>query len=130
MGDNLSTIDLGSGRKATALSGGTSFFCALLDNGSVKCWGHNPNGELGLGDTNDRGDNSGEMGDSLPTVSLGSGRTAKGIYSGPSHTCAILDNDRVKCWGLNADGALGQGSTTTLGDGPGEMGDNLPFINL
>ena len=43
---------------------------------TLKCWGYNFYGQLGLGDTNDRGDQGGEMGDSLPSVDLGSGRTA------------------------------------------------------
>ena len=46
-------------------------FCVLLDNNSTKCWGKNTNGFLGLGDTLDRGDQPGEMGDNLPTVDLG-----------------------------------------------------------
>ena len=51
-------------------SGG--YTCALLDDKSLKCWGGNYNGQLGLGDTNNRGDASGEMGDNLPVVDLGS----------------------------------------------------------
>ena len=46
--------------------------CVLFDNGSVKCWGHNHRGVLGLGDTDHRGDDTGEMGDNLPYVDLGS----------------------------------------------------------
>ena len=74
--------------------------CVILDDDSVKCWGFLNNvGQLGLGDTTSRGDGSNEMGDNLPAVNLGTGRTAKAIATGSSHTCAVLNDDSVKCWG-------------------------------
>ena len=42
---------------------GSAHSCFMLDNGSVKCWGENSYGQLGLGDTINRGDNSSDMGD-------------------------------------------------------------------
>merc|ERR1712187_785124 len=104
--------------------------CAILDNDEVKCWGWNSDGELGYGDTSTRGDDSGQMGDSLAAIDLGTGRSAKALASGSHHTCAILDNDEVKCWGWNALGQLGYGDTSTRGDGSGEMGDSLAAIDL
>ena len=135
MGNSLDAIELGTGRTATAIAAGKYHNCAILDNSSIKCWGSNNAGQLGLGDTYNRGDldhNSGdsEMGDSLPVVDLGAGRTARGITAGDSHTCALLDNFSVKCWGKNESGQLGLGDNSTRGDGSGEMGDNLPVISL
>ena len=130
MGDTLATVDLGAGRTATALTAGDGFSCALLDNAAVKCWGSNTNGQLGLGNTAARGDGPGEMGDNLPTVDLGAGRTATAIAAGFAYACALLDNAAVKCWGLNSTGELGLGDTAKRGDEPGEMGDNLPAVNL
>lgn len=130
MGDSLAAISLGTGRTAKFVTSGQHFNCAILDNDTVKCWGRNQFGQLGQGDTTDRGDGAGEMGDSLPAVNLGTGRTAKAIRSFWTSTCAILDNDTVKCWGGNAKGELGQGNVTVLGDGAGEMGDSLPTVDL
>jgi len=130
MGDNLPAIDLGSGRTALAISAGSAHTCAVLDNSAVKCWGYNNNGQLGQGSTSNLGDGSGEMGDNLTAIDLGSGRTALAISAGSAHTCALLDNSAFKCWGQNDNGQLGQGSTSNLGDGSGEMGDNLTAIDL
>ena len=112
MGDSLPAIDLGSGRTATAITAGNQHTCAILDNASIKCWGANASGKLGIGDANNRGDESSEMGDTLPAVDLGSGRTAKVIVAGGSHTCTILDDSSIKCWGENDQGQLGLGNTT------------------
>jgi len=130
MGDNLAAIDLGSGRTATDITTGGEHTCALLDNASVKCWGSGGSGQLGYGNTNNIGDGSGEMGDNLTVVDLGTGRTATAISAGSSHTCALLDNSAVKCWGWYGFGSLGQGSTDNLGDGSSEMGDNLTAVDL
>ncbi len=130
MGDDLPPIALGTGRKAVAISAGSFFNCALLDNGSVKCWGRNINGQLGVGDSSARGDEPGEMGDNLPAVNLGAGRTAVAILRRQSPPCAVLDNGSVKCWGNNNSGQLGLGNTTARGGSPGSMGDNLPAVNL
>ena len=130
MGADLVTVDLGTGRTATAISAGNDHTCALLDDATVKCWGYNGGGQLGLGNTAPRGDGPGEMGDNLPPVDLGTGRTANAISAGDGYTCALLDNATVKCWGANNNGQLGLGNTAPRGDGPGEMGDNLPPVDL
>ncbi|MBI4083652.1 MAG: Ig-like domain-containing protein, partial [Candidatus Lambdaproteobacteria bacterium] len=130
MGDNLSVVDLGTGRTAVAIAAGEGHSCALLDTGQVKCWGYNGSGQLGLGDTDSRGDNSGEMGDSLPAVPLGSGRTATALAAGSHHTCVLLDTGQVKCWGNNDNGQLGLGDIQYRGDQAGEMGDALPAVDL
>ena len=109
---------------AALLVAGHHHTCALLPNELPQCWGWNEYGQLGLGDTSNRGD--GVMGDALPFVDLGSGRTAVALVAGSHHTCALLDNGLLKCWGRNDAGQLGLGDTSGRGGSSGEMGDALP----
>jgi alpha-tubulin suppressor-like RCC1 family protein len=130
MGDALVPVKLGTGRSAIQISAGNGFNCVVLDNHQVQCWGYNQDGELGIGDTTNRGATAGSMGDALPSVDLGTGHTALSVTSGDSFACAILDDHGVKCWGLNTAGQLGQGDTNNRGDRPGTMGDALPEVDL
>ena len=130
MGDTLAYTSLGTGRAAKQLAAGRDHTCVILDNDLVKCWGYNLFGQLGLNHTNNMGDNANEMGNSLPFVSLGTGRTAKQISAGWHHMCVILDNNLVKCWGQNTAAQLGLGDTLNRGDNANEMGDNLPYVNI
>jgi alpha-tubulin suppressor-like RCC1 family protein len=124
----LTGIDLGTGRTATAISAGKNHSCALLDNASVKCWGSNNFGQLGIDNSTNMGDHSGEMA-ALTGIDLGTGRTATAISAGDDHTCALLDNASVKCWGRNSYGQLGIDNDTRMGDDSGEMAV-LPSIDL
>ena len=47
MGDNLTAVDLGTGRTATAIAAGWYNTMVVLDNGTVKAWGFNSAGQLG-----------------------------------------------------------------------------------
>ena len=80
--------------------------CAILNDDTVKCWGLNDHGQLGYEDTENRGDGSNEMGNNLATVDLG--KTVKQLDAGEEHTCAILNDDTLKCWG-GMYGRLGYG---------------------
>jgi alpha-tubulin suppressor-like RCC1 family protein len=116
--DSVGPVAVGAGRTVTAIAAGSAHTCALLDNGTVRCWGFGANGRLGYGNTDTIGD------DELPTaagpVSLGEvggvPLTATAITAGNGHTCALLSNGAVRCWGFNLDGRLGLGHTDPIGD--------------
>lgn len=129
MGSNLAFLNLGTNKYPKEMALGDNHSCAILDDDTLKCWGLNSSGQLGYSDTTTRGSGANQMGDNLPTVNLGSGRTAKKVAVGPTNTCVILDNDSLKCWGLGTYGQNGYGNTTTLGDTTGEMAA-LGTVNL
>ncbi|MGB2297316.1 MAG: RCC1 domain-containing protein, partial [Poseidonia sp.] len=103
-------VDLGTGRTAIALDAGEYHTCAILDDGSVKCWGSDSYGQLGDGGTSHyTGVIASEP--SATPVDLGTGRTAVSVATGRYHSCAILDNGDLKCWGLDLAGSLGDGGS-------------------
>ncbi|MEC8107162.1 MAG: putative Ig domain-containing protein, partial [Candidatus Thermoplasmatota archaeon] len=102
-----SAIDLGTGRTAKAITGGETHFCAILDDNSIKCWGGGANGKLGTGST------SGQNTPTSTSGSFASGRYAVAIDAGYQHTCVILDNGDLTCWGSDSNGQLGNGATVT-----------------
>jgi len=131
MGNALPAVNVGSGHTAQAVAAGGRYACAVLDDATVKCWGDNPYGQLGIGDINPRGNAPSEMGDLLPTVdlALGGGRVRQ-IAASAVHNCVLIAPDVVKCWGNNQYGHLGLGDTRQRGDDPGEMGAALPEVEL
>ena len=77
--------------------------CAVLTDGTAACWGgQSTEGKLGNGGTT-----------STATPTLVSGLTGvRQISAGYYHTCAVLLDTTVKCWGRGLYGALGQGTTS------------------
>jgi alpha-tubulin suppressor-like RCC1 family protein len=122
----LPEVALGEDAAAVALSAGGQFTCALLGGGEVKCWGRNELGQLGVGDMSNRGDQPGETGEALPSVSLPLGRRALAISAGYAHACALLDDGGLVCWGSKGGFRLGTDQNESQGD---EREELLP-VNL
>lgn len=107
------------------------FFFFLSDcAGLCGSWGRSCNGQGGFGDVETYGDDPDEMGDNLPFVDLGTGRTAVSLSAGDAHTCALLDDGSVKCWGKGYFGQTGLGRWHSTGQTGGQMGDSLPSLDL
>lgn len=84
-----------------AIAAGSDHTCALMKDGSVKCWGKNRYGQLGDGTQVDRAAPVDVVG--LPTI-------ASAIAVGSHHTCALTSDGGVRCWGWNIFGQLGDGT--------------------
>jgi alpha-tubulin suppressor-like RCC1 family protein len=86
-----------------AIVAGYDYSCALMDTGSVMCWGDNTDGKLGDGTTTNS---------TIPVSVIGLGGRVKAITAGYSHTCALTEAGGAICWGGNAVGELGNGTNT------------------
>jgi alpha-tubulin suppressor-like RCC1 family protein len=113
--------DVNVGGPVIQLAAGASHTCAVLKTGAVRCWGMGNDGELGYGNTQYIGDD--EPPASAGNVNIG-GRVIQ-LTAGSSHTCALLRNGAVRCWGSGESGKLGYGNTQYIGDDehPASAGD-------
>ncbi len=113
--------DVPVGAAVTQIAVGAFHACAVLSSGPVRCWGRNNTGAVGSGNPDTIGDD--EPASSGGDVSVG-GSVAE-ITAGGDHSCALLTNGKVRCWGLNYFGALGCGHAENIGDDepPSTAGD-------
>ncbi|HEX8821217.1 MAG TPA: RTX toxin [Archangium sp.] len=111
---SVGEVDVGGPVKQ--LSTGSYHTCALLETGTVRCWGYNWHGQLGYPGHGTIGDD--ETPASVGDVSVGDTVlqvvASKSDIWGRSHSCALLSTGGVKCWGYNNEGQLGYGNTTQL----------------
>jgi alpha-tubulin suppressor-like RCC1 family protein len=106
----------------TIVSGtGANHTCAILVSGEAKCWGFNFRGQLGIGNKNNIGDQPNEL-EQLAPIQLGTS-SVRQIAVGANHTCALLRDNTLRCWGENFLGQLGYGTTANFGSSPGNFGD-------
>jgi alpha-tubulin suppressor-like RCC1 family protein len=92
--------------KAVASDNDGNSFCAVLSTGHMKCWGDNTDGELGNGTTTTSDIPVAVKNITAATAVVG------GAFGGAEGFCALLSTSHVDCWGYNADGELGNGTTT------------------
>ena len=94
----------GSRRTGARVAAGGAHSCAIVEDGTVRCWGDNAAGQLG----------NGTVTDSLVPVtvnSITSANAAIALAAGNAHTCALLADGTVQCWGRNTTGQLGNNNT-------------------
>ena len=129
------------GNTPQALVSGENHQCIILKNGnlnhgSLMCWGANDDEQLGVGDTNSRTTPTavghtilGDTGDGATP------KTVKSVSAGGEHTCALLNDDTVVCWGDNSEGQIGGGTSGadktirgTVGGPLGSKGTYQPLV--
>ncbi len=92
---------------AEQVSAGLTHTCAVTTGGVARCWGEN-DGRLGNGSEEASAVPVEVCADAVCSSALGN---VASIAAGGLHSCAVLDDGSVVCWGNNEDGQLGDGST-------------------
>jgi alpha-tubulin suppressor-like RCC1 family protein len=94
---------------AIAINRGSEWACALIDDGTIYCWGYNSVGQIGDGTTTSRSSPTQVTGITT-AVALSTANT----YS--THNCAILEDGSMQCWGSDDYGQIGDGTVTAGGE--------------
>ncbi|UXR65995.1 hypothetical protein EZJ49_07005 [Bdellovibrio bacteriovorus] len=99
-------VEVDRGVKYKAVSPGNYHTCGITVDGILKCWGANGTSKrLGDGETTHR---------STPKAVNSAEKFLK-VSAGNDSSCALTDQKKIMCWGLNDVGQLGNGTTDTAG---------------
>jgi len=97
------------GATIKAIARGADHTCAILTDGTVRCWGGNSSGQLGNGTT---------ASSAVATAVTGIGN-AIDIAAGDAFSCAVVEAvpgdglGGVRCWGKGTSGQLGDGTNAS-----------------
>lgn len=94
--DQPGTCHEGTCRRLPRIAVGTNHSCAVYWNGTLKCWGNNDHGQLGIGSTQSYGADMTHPVDSVPVAATGVEDAVAGVQA----TCATFE-DGLRCWGLS-----------------------------
>ncbi|TCS39780.1 RCC1 domain-containing protein [Reinekea marinisedimentorum] len=124
--DGTSQLDVEYGTvllNTGSVSINTSHACALMDDGTIQCWGSNNSGQLGNGSTEETSSSS---------VLVSGITNAIDVKVGGGFSCALLEDASVACWGSNDSGQLGNGSSVDYSATPVAVTgiDNATAISL
>lgn len=121
-------IDFGPGRTAKKFALARDHACAVLDDGTLRCWGANTKGQLGLGDA--RAASGLTPPAALPAIAIPAGRTIRDLAVGMQTTCIVLDDGSLRCWGGSGPAQLGYGDLVARGATSDTTPDKLAPVPL
>lgn len=100
---SLTSVDASGLMSNTAqISSSWEHSCAVTKTGGLKCWGSNDYGQLGSGTT---------LESHVPIGVVGLDSGVQSVATGRNSSCALMNTGGVKCWGLNSNKQLGDGTT-------------------
>ena len=109
LGDGNTPYSTSTKTQPTGLTGVTNIsnskgqhYCGVMANQSIKCWGYNDHGQIGIGNTTDQ----------LTPVAISGIANVADISANNHTTCAVKTDGSPLCWGWNGYGQLGVGDST------------------
>ena len=126
--DEVGDADL-AGQRALQISTGSAYTCAVLENGTLRCWGvSRTTEELALAFGGLRTNRVSLAGTGAcavlqggilrcwgngpePTQNISTGGEVVAASTGGGNACAVLASGALRCWGVNGSGELGLGHT-------------------
>ena len=139
---DMAKIPLGALAAVKKIAIGSQHICAIIDlptrKGGLTCWGDNSGGKLGAIAPATQAlvmkpildSNSEPVFLDFGTGSDGKPLEVVDVSAGVEHSCVILKDGKVKCWGGNSSGQLGIGSTAIVGISATQMGAALGAVDL
>jgi alpha-tubulin suppressor-like RCC1 family protein len=127
LGDNALTTGsttpspVDGGLSFSSISAGFLHSCGVTTAGVAYCWGSDADGQLG---------NGALTGVFVAPSVVSGGHTFSSIEAGADHNCALTTNGQAYCWGADADGQLGDASTTTGATAPSAVASGYTFSSL
>lgn len=100
---------------ASYVAAGGAFTCVVFSpgaSGTVKCWGQNSSGQVGIGVASNTNILSPTSVTTIANGAVGTLTGVVGVALGNAHACALMNDKTVRCWGLNTSGQLGDSTTT------------------
>jgi alpha-tubulin suppressor-like RCC1 family protein len=114
-------VAVAGGLVFTAVSAGYEHSCGVTTGGAAYCWGSGEDGDLGIG----------SLASSNAPVSVSGGLTFAAVSAEADPTsCGLTTGGAAYCWGWNAYGQLGDGSTSTLSTSPVPVSGGLTFTAI
>ena len=119
--DFTSPVFVSSADNFVSVSSGKDHTCGIIDNGNALCWGSAADGKLG---------NGASSGSYSTPAALNLNESFALISAGESHTCGIINDGTMYCWGSAADGKLGNGVSSGSYSTPAAVSSSEKFISV
>ena len=107
----ISTTGVLAGKTILSLAAGYSHSLALCSDGTLAAWGTNDSGQFGNGNRT-----SSNIPVAAGTTGMLTGKRVVAISAGTNFSLAVCSDGTLAAWGLNSNGVLGNGTTTSSND--------------